>query len=57
MLAIRLVLRLRRRGLLSLGPPCGSFVWVNLATSLRTLLEPYGDITKSHVSVGNVLLN
>ena len=57
MLAIRLVLRLRPRGLLSLGPPCGSFVWVNLATSLRTLSEPYGDVTKSHVSLGNLLLN
>mmetsp|Transcript_48572 Transcript_48572/g.77286 ORF Transcript_48572/g.77286 Transcript_48572/m.77286 type:complete len:339 (+) Transcript_48572:60-1076(+) len=56
MLAIRLVLRLRPRGLLSLGPPCGSFVWVNLATSLRTLSEPYGDVTKSHVSLGNLLM-
>ena len=55
-MALRLVLRLRPGALLSLGPPCGSFVWCNLATSLRTVLRPLGNVDLPHVVLGNVFL-
>lgn len=55
-LALRLVLRLRPGGILSMGPPCGSFIWCNLATSLRSLLNPLGNLDLPHVILGNVFL-
>lgn len=43
-------------GLLCLGPPCGSFVWLNLATSLRTQQRPFGNEDLNYVELGSTLL-
>lgn len=47
-------LRLRADGLLMLGPPCGSFVWVNQATSKRSKDRPYGDESKEYVNIASL---
>ena len=47
------VLQLRPGGLLVGGPPCGSFVWVNRATSLRSKSRVFGDTTKKYVRMAN----
>lgn len=54
-IALRMVLRLVPGGVLSMGPPCGSFVWVNLATSGRSESNPYGNALP-HVVIGSMLL-
>ncbi len=41
--AILGVLRVKEEGFISGGPPCGSFVWINRATSGRSQALPYGD--------------
>ena len=51
------VLRTRPDGLISLGPPCGSFVFINLATSQRSEDCPYGDETKSYVELASLRLS
>lgn len=40
--AILLTLRLEEGGLVSAGPPCGSFVFINLHTSGRRKWRPFG---------------
>eukprot|EP00435_Cladocopium_sp_Y103_P071164 s317_g36.t2 len=40
--SIQYVLRLREGGLATAGPPCGSFVFLNLATSQRSKTRPFG---------------
>lgn len=55
--ALRFVLRLRPGGILSLGPPCGSFIWCNLGTSQRTEESPLGNIDVPSVLLGNLLLD
>lgn len=39
-----------------LGPPCGSFIFLNLGTSKRSELRPYGDESLPHVELGSLLL-
>jgi len=51
-----MVLRLRPGGLLIGGPPCGSFVWINRATSLRSRARILGDTTKSYIRAANAIL-
>ena len=46
-------LRLRPDGLLAAGVPCSSFVWVNLATSLRNLGNVFGDESRGYVKEAN----
>ena len=46
-IALQLVLRLLPGGLLSLGPPCASFTWMNIATSKRSTASPYGDTSSA----------
>lgn len=41
--SILLCLRLEEGGLANAGPPCGSFVFINLATSGRRLWCPFGN--------------
>ena len=41
---------------MTLGPPCGSFVWINSHTHGRTEDEPWGDESKSYVNLGSMLL-
>lgn len=49
-------LRLAPDGLLTLGPPCSSFVWVNSATSRRSRTAPYGDSKRAYVRMANLSL-
>ena len=46
-------MRLRPDGLLAAGVPCSSFVWVNLATSLRNGGCVFGDETRGYVQEAN----
>ena len=39
---IQLILRLRPGGLVTAGPPCGSFTFINMGTSGRTKDTPFG---------------
>ena len=48
--AILGVLRVRAEGFISFGPPCGSYVWINRATSGRSQEHPYGDESKPYVN-------
>ena len=54
--AILGTLRLLPDALLTLGPPCSSFVWLNSATSKRTEQDPYGDESKEYVRRGSLRL-
>ncbi|CAL1156411.1 unnamed protein product [Cladocopium goreaui] len=40
--SIQSILRLREGGLATAGPPCGSFIYLNLGTSLRSKTRPFG---------------
>ena len=40
--SIQLILKLQEGGLATAGPPCGSFVFVNLGTSKRSRARPFG---------------
>ena len=40
--AIQLVLKLREGALVTAGPPCGSFVFLNMGTSKRSKCRPLG---------------
>ena len=51
------VLRTKADGLISLGPPCGSFVFINLATSQRSEDCPYGDENKRYVELASLKLS
>ena len=50
------VLRLKPGGLLVGGPPCGSYVWINRATSCRSQTRSMGDCTKAYVRNANTCL-
>ena len=38
-----------------MGPPCSSFVFVNLHTSKRSASNPFGDQSKDYVELGSLL--
>ena len=40
--SIQVILKLKEGGLATAGPPCGSFVFLNMATSKRTRSKPLG---------------
>ena len=40
--SIQSILRLREGGLATAGPPCGSFIFLNMGTSLRSKARPFG---------------
>ena len=42
--SIQMVLRLKEGGLATAGPPCGSFVFLNMGTSKRSKSRPMGGI-------------
>ena len=50
------VLRLQEGALMIGGPPCGSFVWVNRATSKRSRTRLFGDMTREYVKAANAIL-
>ena len=45
---------MRPLALATIGLPCGSFVFINSATSKRTAEEPFGDESLGHARLGNV---
>jgi len=49
-------LRLEPGALLTLGPPCGSFVWLNLATSGRSEESPFGNEDRAYVELASLTL-
>lgn len=55
-MAILGVLRVKNDGLVTLGPPCGSFVWLNSATSGRRKDRPYGFEEKAYVEEASLTL-
>ena len=54
--AVLHTLRLKPGALMTLGPPCKSYVWINSHTHGRTKDEPWGDESKSYVNLGSMLL-
>lgn len=50
---LRLVLQIKPGGLLFGGPPCGSWVWINRATSKRSLFRIMGDASRQYVRDAN----
>ena len=42
MKGVQLMLRVKRGGLATAGPPCGSFIFLNMGTSLRSWSRPLG---------------
>lgn len=54
--AILGTLRVAAGGVLTLGPPCGSFVWVNRSTSQRSPSRPYGNERLGYVETASLLL-
>lgn len=53
--AILSVLRLRADGLMTLGPPCGSFVWISSSSHGWGEHKPYGLEDKEWVNIGSML--
>ncbi|CAE7397388.1 RHM1 [Symbiodinium sp. CCMP2592] len=51
--AVRCILKLKPLALATIGLPCGSFVWINSATSKRSAARPYGNEDLPHVAKGN----
>lgn len=54
--AILGVLRLRQDGLMTMGPPCSSFVWISSSCHGRGPEKPYGNEEKSFVNTGSMKL-
>lgn len=54
--AILGTLRIKEDGLLSLGPPCSSFVFINSATSGRTRRQPLGYEHRPYVEMASMSL-
>jgi hypothetical protein len=54
--AILSVLRLRADGLMTLGPPCGSFVWISSSSHGWGEHKPYGLEDKEWVNIGSMSL-
>lgn len=42
--------------MLTLGPPCGSFVWINSSTSGRSAKRPYGREDRAYVNLASLKL-
>lgn len=54
--SIQLMLRAREGSLTTAGPPCGSFVFLNLFTSGRSKQRPLGFASRSYVREANKIL-
>lgn len=54
-LAVLNVLKLAPDGILSMGPPCGSYIWMNRATSCRSRENPYGDQSREYVERASMI--
>ena len=53
---IILVLRVKEKGLLHVGMPCSSFVWISRSRHRRTAEAPFGDETQPNVLKANEIL-
>mmetsp|Transcript_79355 Transcript_79355/g.125158 ORF Transcript_79355/g.125158 Transcript_79355/m.125158 type:complete len:346 (-) Transcript_79355:158-1195(-) len=53
--AILYTLRAKPNSLALGGPPCGSFVWINLSTSGRSRDDPFGNCDRQYVASANKL--
>lgn len=56
MKSIQLMLRVREGGLATAGPPCGSFIFLNMHTSGRSKETPLGSSTRAYVQDANMTL-
>ena len=54
--AVRGVLKLKPMGLATIGLPCGSFVWMNAATSKPSETRPFGDEDLPYIATANKFL-
>lgn len=52
--SIQLVLQVREGGVITAGPPCGSFIFLNMFTSGRTKWSPLGN-KRGYVVEANVM--
>ena len=50
------VLKAKPNALAFGGPPCSSFVWLNVATSKRSKSRPLGDVARDYIRSANKLL-
>jgi hypothetical protein len=50
------VLRVRADGLVTLGPPCCTFIWMSSSGHQRTEQAPYGNEKLDWVNVGSMIL-
>lgn len=50
------ILKLKPKGLLVAGPPCGSWIWVNRSTSQRSQQNPFGNSKRGYVRDSNATL-
>jgi hypothetical protein len=55
--ALHGVLRVEEDWLLTAGLPCGSFVWINRATSRRSRENPFGDQARQYIKNANKILS
>lgn len=55
--AVECTLRLKEGGLMFAGLPCHSFIFLNLATSMRSQETPLGDESKLYVRQSNAYLS
>lgn len=49
------VLKLKPKGLLAGGPPCGSWIWINRSTSKRSRNRIFGDCARDYVKAANAI--
>ena len=54
--AVLQTLRLKPDGLMTMGPPCSSYVWINAGTHGRTKERPYG-FEQTYVDIGSMILS
>ena len=55
--AIQLILRTQEGGLITAGPPCSSFVFLNMGTSLRSKTRPLGNSRRAYIREANMFLD
>ena len=55
--SIQIMLRVREGGLATAGPPCGSFAYLNVATSGRSRTKPLGNPKRNYVRDANTKLD
>ena len=56
-MALYMILRLIRFGLLVGGPPCGLFTFLSSSYHMRSIENPLGDLKKPKVRLSNLLVN